>query len=60
MRHTAPSREEAAHECIVAAAAGAIRRRGYDGPGVADIMKEAGLTHGSFYAHFASREAKLA
>jgi AcrR family transcriptional regulator len=27
---------------------------------VADIMKEAGLTHGAFYAHFASREAMLA
>src|SRR6185295_15566055 len=37
-----------------------IRRSGYDGTGVADIMKEAGLTHGAFYAHFASREAMLA
>jgi AcrR family transcriptional regulator len=27
--------------------------------GVADIMKEAGLTHGGFYAHFASRDALL-
>jgi TetR/AcrR family transcriptional repressor of nem operon len=27
---------------------------------VADIMKEAGLTHGAFYAHFPSREAMLA
>jgi AcrR family transcriptional regulator len=50
----------ASHERIVAAAARAIRRSGYDGTGVADIMKEAGLTHGAFYAHFASREAMLA
>jgi TetR/AcrR family transcriptional repressor of nem operon len=49
----------ASHERIVTAAARAIRRSGYDGTGVADIMKEAGLTHGAFYAHFASREAML-
>ena len=52
--------KEASHERIVAAAARAIRRSGYDGTGVADIMKEAGLTHGAFYAHFPSREAMLA
>lgn len=54
------SAKEASHERIVGAAARAIRRSGYDGTGVADIMKEAGLTHGAFYAHFASREAMLA
>lgn len=54
------SAKEASHERIVCAAARAIRRSGYDGTGVADIMKEAGLTHGAFYAHFASREAMLA
>jgi TetR/AcrR family transcriptional regulator, transcriptional repressor for nem operon len=52
--------KEASHERIVQAAARAIRRSGYDGTGVADIMKEAGLTHGAFYAHFPSREAMLA
>jgi len=52
--------KEASHERIVDAAARAIRRSGYDGTGVADIMKEAGLTHGAFYAHFDSREAMLA
>jgi TetR/AcrR family transcriptional regulator, transcriptional repressor for nem operon len=52
--------KDATHERIVAAAARAIRRSGYDGTGVADIMKEAGLTHGAFYAHFTSREAMLA
>ncbi|QCX48145.1 TetR/AcrR family transcriptional regulator [Ralstonia pseudosolanacearum] len=52
--------KEASHERIVRAAARAIRRSGYSGTGVADIMKEAGLTHGAFYAHFPSREAMLA
>lgn len=52
--------KEASHERIVQAAARAIRRSGYTGTGVADIMKEAGLTHGAFYAHFESREAMLA
>ncbi len=54
------SRKEATHERIVEVAARAIRRSGYDGTGVADIMKEAGLTHGGFYAHFESRDALLA
>jgi TetR/AcrR family transcriptional regulator, transcriptional repressor for nem operon len=48
------------HQRIVAAAAAAIRRHGYDGVSVANVMKEAGLTHGGFYAHFPSREAMLA
>ncbi|CAN7698213.1 TetR/AcrR family transcriptional regulator [Variovorax paradoxus] len=52
--------KEASHERILSVAARAIRRSGYDGTGVADIMKEAGLTHGAFYAHFPSREAMLA
>lgn len=54
------ARKEVTHERIVEVASRAIRRSGYDGTGVADIMKEAGLTHGGFYAHFASREALLA
>lgn len=63
MRKTLNARtaaKEASHERIVSAAAKAIRRSGYGGTGVADIMKEAGLTHGAFYAHFESREAMLA
>ena len=54
------SRKEASHQRIVDAAARALRRSGYAGTGVADIMKEAGLTHGGFYAHFESRDALLA
>lgn len=57
---TGPSRKEVTHERIVGAAARATRRSGYNGTGVADIMKAVGLTHGGFYAHFASREAMLA
>lgn len=60
MRRVAGRSKEATHERIVEVAARAIRRSGYNGTGVADIMKEAGLTHGGFYAHFASREALLA
>ena len=60
MRKTASRSKEATHERIVDVAARAIRRSGYEGTSVADIMKEAGLTHGGFYAHFASREAMLA
>jgi len=52
--------KEATHERIVSVAARAIRRSDYDGTGVADIMKDAGLTHGAFYSHFESREAMLA
>ena len=57
---TSPSRKELTHGRIVDAAARATRRSGYDGTGVADIMNEVGLTHGGFYAHFASRDAMLA
>src|SRR2546429_3915394 len=57
---TAPSRKEVTHERIVAAAARATRRTGYDGTGVAEIMKEVGLTHGGFYAHFASPAGNVA
>jgi AcrR family transcriptional regulator len=51
--------KEVTHDRIVSVAARAIRRDGYAGAGVAEIMKEAGLTHGGFYAHFESREAML-
>jgi AcrR family transcriptional regulator len=60
MKRRSVRRKDVTHERIVEAAGRAIRRSGYDGTGVAEIMKEAGLTHGGFYAHFASREAMLA
>ncbi len=45
------------HARIVKKASVRIREKGAHGIGVADLMKEAGLTHGGFYAHFDSREA---
>lgn len=52
------SREQAAEnrERVVKVAARLYRERGFDGVGVADIMKAAGLTHGGFYGQFASKE----
>ena len=59
MSRTPNSHKAATHERIVEVAARAIRRNGYAGVGVAEVMKEAGLTHGGFYAHFESRDALL-
>jgi TetR/AcrR family transcriptional regulator, transcriptional repressor for nem operon len=59
MSRTPNSRKEETHERIVDVAARAIRKHGYAGLGVADVMKEAGLTHGGFYAHFESRDALI-
>jgi TetR/AcrR family transcriptional regulator, transcriptional repressor for nem operon len=47
-------------ERILDAASRAVRRSGFHGVGVAEVMREAGLTHGGFYSHFASRDALLA
>jgi TetR/AcrR family transcriptional repressor of nem operon len=46
----------ASHKRIVDIAAAEIRERGTDQPGVAEIMRAAGLTHGGFYKHFGSRD----
>jgi TetR/AcrR family transcriptional repressor of nem operon len=56
------SRAQAARnrERIVERAAKRFRERGFDGIGVADLMKEAGLTHGGFYGHFSSKEDLIA
>ncbi|MGJ9416812.1 TetR/AcrR family transcriptional regulator [Massilia sp. CMS3.1] len=56
---TKQSRRDQSHARILDAAARAVRRQGYAGVGVADVMKEAGMTHGGFYAHFQSRDALL-
>jgi len=52
------SREQAAanRERILDAAARLFREKGFDGIGVADLMQDAGLTHGGFYGQFASKE----
>jgi TetR/AcrR family transcriptional repressor of nem operon len=43
-------------EKILDAAGKLFREKGFDGIGVVDIMKAAGLTHGGFYGHFASKD----
>jgi TetR/AcrR family transcriptional regulator, transcriptional repressor for nem operon len=56
------SREQAAanREHILDVATASFRERGFDGIGVADLMRAAGLTHGGFYGHFASKEDLIA
>lgn len=56
------SRETAAaHRTAIVAAAGRLfRQRGFERVGVAEITREAGLTHGGFYGHFASKDALAA
>jgi TetR/AcrR family transcriptional repressor of nem operon len=41
---------------VVKAAGRLIREKGFEGFGVAEVMREAGLTHGGFYNHFESKE----
>lgn len=52
------SREKAAQnrERIIAVAGALLREKGFDGIGVAAIMKAADLTHGGFYGHFESKD----
>ena len=56
------TKEQAARnrQTIVDTAARLFRTRGIDGVGLADLMKEAGFTHGGFYNHFDSKEALAA
>jgi TetR/AcrR family transcriptional regulator, transcriptional repressor for nem operon len=56
MRYSREHKQET-HTRIVRKASVRLREKGAHGIGVADLMKEAGLTHGGFYAHFDSREA---
>jgi TetR/AcrR family transcriptional regulator, transcriptional repressor for nem operon len=52
-----PVEETAAkHERIVKEASRLFRERGFENVSVGEVMKAAGLTHGAFYAHFASKE----
>ena len=44
------------HDRIVRTAAKRFRQKGLEGVGIADLMKEVGLTVGGFYKHFDSRE----
>jgi TetR/AcrR family transcriptional repressor of nem operon len=48
------------HERVLKIAAKALREKGPDRVAVGEVMQAAGLTHGGFYAHFASKDAFLA
>jgi TetR/AcrR family transcriptional regulator, transcriptional repressor for nem operon len=60
--HMKVSKEQVAEHRmrIMAAAARLFRLRGFENVTLAEVMKEAGLTHGAFYGHFASKEALIA
>jgi TetR/AcrR family transcriptional repressor of nem operon len=59
MGHSQADKDES-HDRIVRVAAARFREAGVDGIGVADLMKDAGLTHGGFYRHFDSRDELVA
>jgi TetR/AcrR family transcriptional repressor of nem operon len=59
MRYDADQKERT-HRQILAEAANAIRAKGPDRVGVAEVMGKLGLTHGGFYAHFASKDDLVA
>lgn len=59
MRNAAEHKAET-RQRIVEAAGVLFRQHGIDGVGVDAIMRAAGLTHGGFYGHFASKEALVA
>lgn len=48
------------HERIVSLASKRFREKGLTGIGIAELMKEAGLTVGGFYKHFDSRDGLVA
>jgi TetR/AcrR family transcriptional repressor of nem operon len=53
------TRKDETHAKLVKIAGRALRENGPEGVAVAEVMKEAGLTHGGFYAHFKSKDALL-
>ena len=54
------AKKEKTHKRIVSIASKRFRENGLAGVGIADLMKEAGLTVGGFYKHFKSRDALVA
>jgi len=59
MRYSEGHKQET-RERVVKVAARALRAKGPDRLGVAEVMAQAGLTHGGFYAHFKSKDDLLA
>jgi TetR/AcrR family transcriptional repressor of nem operon len=56
------TKEKAAanRQSVLETAGRLFRQHGWDGIGVADLMKAAGFTHGGFYNHFSSKAALAA
>jgi len=52
--------KEATRLRIIDTAGRRLKRDGIDGSGIATLMKDAGLTNGAFYAHFASKDDLVA
>ena len=48
--------KDASLQRILNAGAARLRREGLSGAAIAAVMREAGLTHGAFYCHFANKE----
>lgn len=59
MRYSDTHKQETRQK-VVKAAARSVRAKGPEGVSVAEVMAEAGLTHGGFYAHFPNKEALVA
>jgi TetR/AcrR family transcriptional repressor of nem operon len=60
MPRVSRAQAQANHQAIESAASRLFRERGLDGVSVAEVMAEAGLTHGGFYAHYPSKDALAA
>jgi len=58
MRYSQDHKDET-RQRLLKIAGRALRTKGPDGVAVAEVMKEAGLTHGGFYAHFKNKDAML-
>lgn len=55
MRYTKEHKQQT-RQRIIAKAGRRLKRNGIDGSGVATLMRDAGLTHGTFYAYFTSKD----
>jgi TetR/AcrR family transcriptional repressor of nem operon len=51
--------KEKSRSRIIESAARLLRERGVDGASVADVMSDAGLTHGGFYRHFDTKDSLI-
>src|SRR5262249_49350385 len=56
MPRVSKKQAEENHREVIAAAARLFRERGINGVSVPALMAAAGLTHGAFYGHFASKD----